>query len=727
MKEKFSQKIDQIKDLIKKNKLIEAKELCLKIQEFYKENYEVINLLGIVELNLKNFGLSSNYFDKAIKINKNDPRSYNNLGILNYKIGKTKDAINYFNKAIAIDNTSINSYQNLAKIKLSQNDHQEAEINLKKILQINDKNLEALLSLSDILLIKKKYYEAKEILNKIIKIKDNFFEAYNNLGNIQIELNEIEDALKNLNKSNEIKPNKGAYNNIGIIYKKKKIFDLSILNFNKALDLDSNYLESLYNLGIVYMEINKFEKSIKYFNKIIEIDENYQRVMGKLIHCERYICDWKNYDYKINKLKEKILNNINCTPPWETLSIFDSEKIQLQVSKTWIKNNFTNHKLEKVLNWKKNDKKIKIGYFSSDFFNSAVANQIAEMIELHNKNKFEIIAFSLINKNDAMQKRLKNSFNEFINVENESSKDIVELSHKINLDIAVDLTGFTLNNRFEIFEKRCAPIQISYLGYAGTTGSSNIDYIIADKIIIPEESQKNYSEKIIYLPNTFMVNDNNKKISNSKITKSQYKIPENSFLLGCLNQHYKISPEIFEIWTKILLENKSCSILLADGNDLSKKNLLKFASEKGVEENRLIFAKKLNNLSDHLNRLKLVDLFIDTFPFSSQTTACDALFLKKPLIALKGNCLASRVSSSILYSLNLEELITLSTQDYKDKISDLINNKSKLKELNLKIMNNKKHYSIFDTKIYTQNLEKAYLKIYENFINKKELSNIYIN
>ena len=723
-KEEFNKKINQAKSLIRNNKLPEAKEICLNIKDSSKENNEVLNLLGIIELNSKNYETSLKYFEEAININSSDPKIYNNLGILNFKIGKIDNAINFFKKTIEIDKDFIDSYQNLARIKFEQNNYQEAKTYFKKVLEIDEANLEALMSLSNILLSQKKNSENIKILSKLIELKPDQFEAYNNLGNINLELYKFDDALKNLKKSNEIKPNKAAYNNIGLVYKEKKDFDLSIYYFNKSLDLDPNFLNSLYNLGIVYSLKGKYEKTLEYFNKILKIDKNYQRVLGKILHCKQRICQWDDYNIKIKKLKEQILNNKNCIAPWDTLSISDSEEIQLKSAQTWIKNNYISYQFPNIQN---KNKKIKIGYFSSDFYRTAVAAQIVEMIELHNKEKFDVIGFSLINKEDDMQERLKKAFSKFINVENKSSDEIVELCNSINLDMAIDLTGFTLNNRFEIFEKRCAPIQISYLGYSATTGSKNMDYIVADKVVIPQESQKYFSEKIIYLPNTFMVNDNKKKISNSIISKNNLGIPENSFLLGCLNQHYKITPEIFDIWIKILLKNDSAYILLAEGNNLSEENLLKYASKKNINKDRFIFIEKLRSLAEYLNRLKLVDLFIDTFPYGSHSTACDILFTEKPLVALKGNSFTSRVSSSLLNSLNLEELITNSLEDYESKINDLIKNKSKLKEINLKIINNKKKSLFFDTKMFVQNLEKAYMKVYKNFINNKDRSNVYIN
>ena len=724
VEEEFNKKINQVKSLIKNNKLPEAKEICLNIKDYSKKNNEVLNLLGIIELNSKNYEKSLKYFEEAIKINNSDPRIYNNLGILNFKIGKIDKAINFFKKAIEVDKNLIDSYQNLARIKLGQNNYQEAEIYFKKVLEIDDTNLEALISLSDILLSQKKNSENIKILSKLIKLKPDQFEAYNNLGNINLGLHKFDDALKNLIKSNEIKPNKAAYNNIGLIYKEKKDFDLSIYNFNKSLNLDPNFCEPLYNLGIIHSLKGKHEEALEYFNKILIIDKNYQRVLGKILHCKQIICQWDDYNTNIQELKERILNNENCIAPWEALSIFDSEKIQLKAAQTWIKNNYRSYEFPNIQN---KNKKIKIGYFSSDFYRTAVAEQIVEMIELHDKEKFEVIGFSLINKKDNLQQRLQNAFDEFINLEDRSNEDIVELCHAINLDIAIDLTGFTLNNRFEIFEKRCAPIQISYLGYSATTGSKNMDYVIADKVVIPEESQKFYPEKIIYMPDFFMVNDSKKKISNSEISKEKYNIPANSFLLGCLNQHYKITPEIFDIWIKILLKNDSVYILLTEGNNLSEENLLKYASKKNINKDRFIFIKKLGSLSEYLNRLKIVDLFIDTFPYGSHTTAFDILIAGKPLVALKGNSFASRISSSLLKSVNLESLISVSFEDYENKINNLIKNKSKLQELNQKIIENKNKATLFDTKKFTKNLETAYLEIYENFINKKNPDNVYID
>ena len=727
MKNNIKKNNEYVKNLIKKNKLDEAKLLSLKIYNSSDKNFEIINLLGIIELSLKNFEASLGYFEEVVKLEKNDPKIYNNLGILNSKIGKIEEAINYFNKAIEIDKNFINSYHNLAAIKLSKKEYKEAKHNFKKVLEFNKKNLEVLLSLSNILLIEKNYFEAKNILLEIIKLKPDHFEAFNNLGNCQIELNEIKDALKSLNQSNKIKQNKAAYNNIGLIYQKEKKFDLSVENFKKALSIDAVYLEALYNLALVYRQTKKFEKSLECYDKIFKINQNYQNIFGIKFHFEKLMCKWENYFLKTEELKNKILLNENCTPPWEILSIFDSEEIQQIATQNWLKNKFVNYKESKTFNVKKKNKKIKIGYFSPDFFKTAVAVQIAEMIEIHDREKFEIIGFSLINKIDNMQKRLNNAFDEFINIQGKTTKEILELCNKINLDIAIDLSGFTSNNKFEIFQKRCAPIQISYLGYSGTTGSKKIDYIVADTTVIPKNSQKYFSEKIIYLPDTFMVNDNKKKISNLTIDKKKYNIPQDSFILGCFNQHFKISPTIFDIWIRILLKNKSCLLLLADGNDHSKQNLIKYFIKNNIDNNRLIFAEKLTSSEEHLNRLKIVDLFLDTFPYGSHTTACDILYVEKPLIALKGNSFVSRVSSSILKSVQLEELISESLEDYENKINYFINNKDKLKELSSKIIENKKKSSLFNTKTITKNLEKAYIKVYDNFIDKKETENIYVD
>ena len=349
------------------------------------------------------------------------------------------------------------------------------------------------------------------------------------------------------------------------------------------------------------------------------------------------------------------------------------------------------------------------------------------MFELHDKSKFELIGFSFgpDDHNDEMRKRVSSAFDQFINVNSKSDKEIAELSRDLKIDIAVDLMGFTKNHRFGIFVERCAPIQASYLGYSGTTGSDYIDYIIADKVLIPEESQKFYTEKIIYLPDSFMVSDTTKKISNKVYTRQELGLPKSGFVFCCFSQNYKITPDVFDTWMRILKKVENSVLWLAENNKTGVKNIKNEAELRGIDPNRIIFAQHML-LAEHLARHRLADLFIDTFPYTAHTTCNDALWSNVPVLTRIGESFASRGAASLLSAISLSELITNTEKEYEDLAIKIATNKNYFTEIKNKLSKNRTSKPLFNTKLFTQNIESAYFKIYEKYISNKNPDNIEI-
>ena len=325
-----------------------------------------------------------------------------------------------------------------------------------------------------------------------------------------------------------------------------------------------------------------------------------------------------------------------------------------------------------------------------------------------------------------MRKRVSSAFDQFINVNSKSDKEIAGLSRDLKIDIAVDLMGFTKNHRFGIFIERCAPIQVNYLGYAATTGSDSIDYIIGDKVLIPKENQKDYSEKVIYLPDSFMVNDFTKKISDKIFTKEELGLPIKSFVFCSFNNYYKITPKIFDVWMRLLKQVEGSVLWLTEGNLTGIKNLQKEANERGIDSERLIFAKRTKLLADHLARHKAADLFIDTIPYNGHATASDALWSGLPVLTRIGKSFSSRVSASLLNALGLSELITYTEKEYEDLAIELAKNPNKLKEIKNKLEKNKISKPLFNTKIFANNIESAYVKIYDRYLKNLPVDNIEI-
>jgi hypothetical protein len=354
----------------------------------------------------------------------------------------------------------------------------------------------------------------------------------------------------------------------------------------------------------------------------------------------------------------------------------------------------------------------------------------AELFELHDRNSFEIIAFSFNKTQNAFKDtfiadRLKNSFDQFIDVSDLSDKEVVSLSRKIGIDIAVDLQGGTLGARPRIFNYRAAPIQVNYLGYPGTTGAQYMDYIIADNIVIPENNRNFFSEKIVYLPNSYQANDSKKNISEKKFTRSEIGLPKTGFVFCCFNSNVKITPVIFNLWMKILKKVNGSTLWLLEEDTVANNNLKKEAIDKGVSSDRIIFSKKID-MKEHLSRIAIADLFLDTFPYNAHTTASDSLWAGVPILTYQGQSFQSRVAASLLNAIDAKELIVNSLTEYESLAVELALNPSKLKAIKEKIQKNRLTKPLFNTFLYAGHLEKAYKKMYEIYQKNLVPDHIYI-
>ena len=679
--------------LFQKGQIEQAKKEALKFLEYETNNFDIHHLLGIIYFQKKEFDLSIYYIKKAIKINPNSSEANNNLGIVLKEIKLFELSLESFKKAISINNKYVDAYNNIGVVYRELNKHNDA-INIWK---------------------------------KIIEIKPNYIHAYNNIGNALLEKKDPKIAIDNYNIAISLDKNFfEAYFNKGNAYQELKLHDEAIKNYNEVIKIKSDHAEAYFNKANSLREINQLEDAIAEYKKAFKINPHLKNLPGALIFAKHNLCDWENYNHNINFLKKEILNEKKVSKSFTILSIFDSLSLQKKNTETNIKDKYKNIYLPKKKEIKTKNKKIKLGYFSADFRAHAISYLLAKMFELHDKSKFEIFAFSFSpKKNDAMQKRISSAFDKFLDVNGKTDHEIAKLSYELKIDIAIDLMGFTKFNRFGIFIEKCAPIQINYLGYPGTLGSKSIDYIVGDKFLIPKESQKYYSEKIIYLPNSYQVRDSSQKISKKIFLKEKLNLPKNSFVFCCFNRHYKINPSIFNIWMNILKKVNGSVLWLLEDNKKTSINLKKEAVKSGINANRIIFAQRMP-IEDHLSRHKVADLFIDTYPYGAHTTCSDALWAGLPIVTLAGETFARRVSGSILSAMNLKELITYTQEDYENLILDLATNSEKLNQIKNKIFKNKHTEPLFDTKLYTKNIESSYVKIYENYLNKIPIDNIEI-
>ena len=712
------------KKLNKFDSALESLNQAIKINPKFFEAY---NIRGLIFIELERLNEALESLNKALEINPNYAEAYYNQGNLLCEMKKFNEAISSYNKAIKINPNYSKAYNNLGIIfkKLKKSDSALESFN--KAVEINPNFAEAYNNQGNVLCEMKKFNEALSCYNKTIKINPNFAEAYNNRANILNEFKKFNEALEDCNKVIKINPkNAQAYNNRAIIQNKLEQHNMAIESLNLAIQYNPNYAEAYYNQGNLLCEMKKFNEAISSYNKAIKINPNLDYLLGRLIFSKHCISEWKSFAKDLKDISDKILKKYKICTPLQSLRFFDSPELQKITAQTYVKEKYSDkNDLIHITN-KKLNKKIRIGYYSADFYNHAMSSLLTNLYELHDKSKFELFAFSFgPERKDEMYYRISAAFDQFIDVKLKSDDEIMKLSRELKIDVAIDLMTFTQYHRFEIFTKRCAPIQINYLGYPGTSGASCFDYIIADKTLIPKKNQKYYSEKIIYLPDTYQVNDSKRKISDKVFTRKELSLPKDSFVFCCFNQSSKINPEIFYIWMNLLKSINNSVLWILPQNEIAVKNLQKEATIRNVNPDRIKFAQDME-MSEHLARHKAADLFIDTFPYNAHTTASDALWAGLPVLTLMGESFASRVAGSLLNAIDLPELITHTKKEYEDKAIELANNKSLLNEIRNKLNKNRLIKPLFNTKLFTKNLEKAYLMIYEKYINNKKPENIEI-
>ena len=561
----------------------------------------------------------------------------------------------------------------------------------------------------------KKYYLLKNYSKAeliFLKLKDSGYENPNlflYLANICLSNGSEEKALIFFKRALEKKPeDPKIYFNLGTIYFKRNQYVISISYYLQGINYDPKNAYAYSNLAGCYEEILEYQNAVDCYKKAFFLNKNLLQIREKLIELQPKICDWSLYNY-FEEWRDDFINNTQFEgEPLSLINLKGDPYKELLLSRKYFYSNYQSNKKIELIN---QNKKIKIGYISADFRNHPVSLLLARIIELHDKSKFEIYAYSLEREEDEMTIRLKNAFDKFTYIGDLIDYEAINLIRKDNINIAIDLMGYTKNARPNLFAKRVAPKQISFLGYPGTTGGDSIDYLIADKYIISKKLSKFYSENILYMPNTFLPFDNTTKIEGKEISRKDYRLPEEKFILAAFHRIEKINPKVLDLWSKVLIKLDEAVLWIQEPDPFAKENLFYEFNRRGISEDKIYFAKKTKNLSDHLLRHKLADVFIDTFFYSSHSTGIFALWSGLPVVTIEGLNFASRVVPSLLKNLSMSELIANDNKEYIRIITKLYEQRELLKKFKDKLGIQKEKNKIYNSEFFVRELEKLYLSI----------------
>lgn len=555
--------------------------------------------------------------------------------------------------------------------------------------------------------VEKDFTQALLFYSKLIIKNNQDYETFNKIGLAFKNLGKIEAALESLKKSYEInKKYAPAIGNLSLLLIGNSQYQEAALLIEEAIKISPNEEAYYVNLATCYQELGNFRKSQECLKKSLEINPNNEQTQVFKIFNQACEADWSFYEDQSISIS-KLGTHGKGIAPYQMLILEDNPKSQFMRAKSYVENNYKGN-FDYIPNSAfRKSKKIKIGLFSADFHDFPGMHLMIGLLENIDKTKFEITAYSYgPPRIDYMRERVINAVDRFVDIRSLSDREAAISARDDAIDIAIHRNGFTKNHRTGIFHYRPAPIQVNYLGHPSTLGANFMDYIIADKVIIPDEFKEFYSEKIIFMPGSYQPTNDQRFIPECKLSRADYGLPTDGIVLVCFNTVRKIGPEEFKIWMKLLRNSPKSVLWLLQSSTLAMGNLRGYASKYGVDPKRLVFTDRVSN-SEHLARHAHADLFVDNFIYNAHTTASDALWAGVPLVTKLGKQFSARVASSLLNALGMPGLITRTSEEYEDCISQLMQNPTKLHYLKNTLSNKKLESDLFNTKKYTSFFELA--------------------
>jgi predicted O-linked N-acetylglucosamine transferase (SPINDLY family) len=480
--------------------------------------------------------------------------------------------------------------------------------------------------------------------------------------------------------------------------------------YEHAVELDPNLGDAHFNLGATYQAQSLHHMALPHYERGVALMPDPSVYLGNVLNTKMRICDWQGLDALIAQIESRVLAGQRTCPPFQIISFSGSPEVQRKASALWLEAASVLASQPFIPRRKSAAEKIRIGYFSADFHNHPVSYLTAEMFELHDKSQFEIYAFSNGHgqAGDPYRDRIVAAVDSFIDIRAMSDEDVTQLARHMEIDVAVDLTGLTQGGRTNILIARAAPVQMHYLGYPATSSAPNLDYLIADEVLIPKDAQQHYSERMLYLPHCFQVSDRKRPAPSATPERAA------SFVFCSFCNGYKITPEVFDSWMRILQAAPKSVLMLYADSEVVQNNLQREAVQRGVDASRLIFGKRVG-VADYLARYTACDLFLDTLPYNGGTTANDVLWMGLPLLTILGKTMTGRMAASLLHTLGLDELVAQNWSDYEARAIALATEPERYAAIKLQLAQARESSPLFDTARTTRAIERGYRMVLDRY------------
>lgn len=733
--------------------LVEAEHFYKLVLASDKKQFDALHMLGIVHSQRGSFEEAARLFHKASKIRPNNAQCHYNYGNALLLLQQYEKALACYDKALALDPGYAEAHFNRGNALLKSRRFGEAITSYDKLLGIIPNYADAYCNRGNALQELKRFDEALASFDKALQLKPGDAEFHANRGNALCELNRFDEALASFDNALRCDPNHAVFyynrgnvltilgrldeaidsldkalllkpNDVEFYQNRCKILhrlgrlEEELATYDKVLAISSGDAEFFYNRAIVLQELGRFEEALADYDKAFALNVALKYLEGARLYTKLFLCDWSNLDAECSRLLANLRKGAPASEPFLLLTIPSSLADQFSCAQMFVKDKYP--AVSRLHNGgagssrrRYSHDRIRVAYVSSDLRNHPIGFLTAGLFEHHDRSRFEMTAISFgADQESNIRRRIKESFEHFIDAKSESDEQIEDLIGRLEIDIAVDLNGFTTGARPNIFARRPAPIQVNYLGYPGTMGADYFDYIVADRTLIPESECEFYLEKVVWLPDSYQANDNRRSVADRTLTRRDCGLPEAAFVFCCFNNHFKTMPEMFDIWMRLLKAVEGSVLWLLEGNATVSANLRREAEKRGVSSERLIFAPR-TPIEDHLARQRQADLFLDTLPYNAHTTASDALWVGLPVLTCLGPTFAGRVAGSLLKAAGHSELVTTSLEDYERLALRLARDPDFLASIKKELIIGRDTCRLFNTERFARHIESAYTKMWE--------------
>jgi protein O-GlcNAc transferase len=726
-------------------RLAEAERSYRAALELKRDNFDSLHLLGVIRWQQQRFEEASALIKQALRVRPDSPEACSNLGLVLQSLDRPAEAIAAYDRALAVNPRYAKALCNRGNALRALGRHTEALASYDKALAAVPDYAEALVNRGVTLRDLDRHAEALPSFDRALAIHPNNLEILHNRGNALHALGRLEEALRDYDRLLAANPNAAeAHNNRGCVLEKLGRFDQALASFDLALAITPDHANALHNRGNMLLKLGRqqeaihsydralalepdradsvnnrgnalvllqrYDEAIEAFERTLSLDSSYWTARALLASCQLNICNWEKTSLLAEQAQAAArAGDWSHLDPLGSLHYLDDPTDHLSYSRHCLRHFVPEMPPPLPARMLARSDKIRVAYLSSDFRNHPVARAIVRLIELHDRSRFEVIGVSFggVDTSD-IRARIVGAFDQFHDVKSESDLSIAESLRDLGVDIAISLNGHTLGTRPGILAHRPAPIQVTYLGYAGTVGADFIDYILADETVLPFDQQPVYCEKIVQLPGCYHLCDETRQVSPQVPTRAELGLPERGMVFCCSNQSGKMAAPMFDIWMRLLAKVDGSVLWLSHMNDSARANLHRAAETRGIASDRVIFARREERVEDHLARHRQADLFLDTLPYNAHSTAIDALWAGLPVLTCPGHAFAGRVGASLLRAVGLPELIATSLDDYEALALALAHDPARLDSIRRRLAHNRQTCRLFDVERSCRHIEAAY-------------------